>query len=426
MAKKIICLAMALMMLLACVACGESAGQSGSATPAPADTSGTAANVSSTPAEHGFDISKVDTSDWVKLDLSYAGYLPAENPIADLMFTPTVNKINELMPGWVNITLFPSETLLSQADIYEGVVSGVADIGYVDVSIVKELMPVTALWCDPSVSVSSTASATAALQEFIQTVDLPELDKVVVLQAQNCTWNQIVTNFKWTSVDELKGKQFCVTAAFADLVSALGAVPASISTAELYEASRSGLIDGAYYAITANYLGGAHEFLKYGCMTGLGSSPFLICMNKDVFSSMPATQQEFFLEACRQALWEEIIPAFPAIADLHEESLRVMEKGEYIYYELPDETLAEMKEMVSGIREEYIAENIDKYPDIQEAASLIDELTDKWNEWYPFGKFTLPWEMAMEGKVDEVMSDASIFQCDPYPEINGYTPVANR
>ena len=57
---------------------------------------------------------------------------------------------------------------------------------------------------------------------------------------------------------------------------------------------------------------------------------------------------------------------------------------------------------------------------------MIDSLTAKWNEWYPFGKFTLPWEMAMEGKVDEVMSDSSIFKCDPYPEINGYTPIAAR
>lgn len=397
--KKLACVTLVLIMLLALAACGPSGSTN---TPPSSDSpeassSGGATIGDISAGDHNFDITKVDTSDWVKMDLSYAGYLPAENPIANLMYTKTVEKIEELMPGWINITLFPSETLLSQADIYEGVISGVTDIGFVDVSIVAELMPVTALWCDPSVTITATSSATAALQEWLQMVELEELSDVVVLQGQTSTWNQMVTNFQWTTVDELSGKQICVTAAFTDLVSALGAVPASISTAELYEAARSGLIDGAYYAITANYLAGAHEFLKYGTVTTLGASPFLICMNKDTFNTMPKTQQDFFLEACRQAMWEEIIPDFPAVADFHEESLRAVESGDYIYYDLPEETIEDMRSRVGHLREEYLARYEGQYTNIREASDLIDELTAKWNEWYPAERYTLPFEMAMDG-----------------------------
>ena len=412
-------------MLLSLAACSGG-------TPAPAPDAGSSA---ATPAPAGgtdapagqFDIGAVDTSDWIQLDLSYATYLPAENPNVNLCFTSYQQKLDELMPGWVTLTIYPSGTLLSQADILEGVKSGVADLGMVDVSSVKELLPVTAMWSCPSTHVGSTASASAALQEWYEILQPEEYDGVVVLHMQANASGQLLTNFDWEDVSQVSGKQIRATAALADTVTALGATPVSIDTSELYEASRSGLIDGAYYTITAAYLQGAHEFLKYGTFMDMGATAYAYVMNQDVFEQMPESQQVFFMEAFRQAFWELIIPQIPVVMDIYEPCLQAIEDGDLKVKALSDETYEEMFAATAGIRADYIAMLESRgYSNAQEAADLLDQMVEKWNNWYPISKYQEGFFEAAAGRKDEYMAGLADFHVDPSPEITNYIPLADR
>ena len=420
--KKVVCLLLALVMLFSLAACGKE--PAAPATPAePADPAAPAEPAA--PADHGFDISKVDTSDWVQLELSYATYLAAENPIGALCFESWEAKLEELMPGWIELVIYPSGTLLAQADIFEGVESGVADMGMVDVSSVKELLPVCALWALPGTQATATTSGTAAMQEWVTRVQPAELDNVVVLHAQGNQAGQMVTSFQWDSVDDLAGKQLRATAAFSDIVTSLGATPVSVATSEMYEAARSGLIEGAYYTITANTINGSHEFMKYGTFTNMCTSPYLYVMNRDTFERMPETQQEFFLEAFEQAFWELIVPKLPEIGDIHEATQRAIEAGDYIVYELPEETLADVHARCEHITADYIAAN-SHVEGMQEAYDVLVEMTTKWNEWFPMEKYTGPFFTSAEKGFDYVLEHLDDYRPDPLPEIYGYIPLDQR
>jgi len=394
---------------------------------APAAAESSAAPEAAEDSGSEFDITKVDTSDWEKLDLSYATYLTADNPIGKLCTDAWQTKLDELMPGWVTITIYPSGTLLGQADIFEGVEQGIADLGMVDVSSVKELLPTCALWALPGTHASSTTAGSAAMNEWVNMVaeDLPELENVVVLHAQGNQAGQMVTAFQWDSIDQLKGKQLRATAAFADIVTALGATPVSVATSELYEASRSGLIDGAYYTITANYLQGSNEFLKYGTFTNMCTSPYLYIMNRDKLESLPETEQAFLKEAFAEAFWELVLPHLPDVGDIHEATQRAIESGDYIVYELPEETLNDLWETCGPITDKYIEEN-SSVPNLKENYDLLVKLTEKWNEWYPMERYVQPFMLSAEKGFDYVLEHIDEFAIDPLPEIYGYVPLDKR
>lgn len=134
------------------------------------------------------------------------------------------------------------------------------------------------------------------------------------------------------------------------------------------------LIDGAYYTIAASSLIGATEFLNYGTFMGMGTTPYAYIMNRNLFESLPETQQEFLLEVFKQALWEEIIPNFPAVMDRHQPTLQDIQNGKLIVKRLSE---AEYDRMYSAV--EYIRD------------ARMERVT-----------------------------------VDPYPEIHGYIPVADR
>lgn len=459
--KKIIALLLTAIMVLSLAACGSSGSASGNAPApsAPAASSATAeeskpaeaapaaeSSEASAPAEEaaepevdpndpkaiaeaaGYDYTKVDTSDWVTLDLSYAAYLPAGNPISDLMFTSLRDSCEKLMPGYVEMTLFASGTLVSQDDMLEGITNGVADCGMVDVGPVTAMLPVTALWGTGCYPTGSTTAITAAMQEWLQkNYDLPEFQDIVVLGMQGSACNQLATTKPWETLDDIKGLQCCVQGTYSEMLKAMGTVPVSMQTSELYEASRSGLIDGVFYTIGMVYLSGAQEYLKYSTTTGYGASPHLIAMNKDVFNSMPPLQQEFMMEAGREAIWEIVVPTMPTMGDMFEPSLWCIQDTDYTYFELPQETLDQIGELVAPLRQQYVDANIGANPEIADQAVQMEELSNKWNEWYPIERYLDPVKAAMNGTFGEWLENVEENTRLPeYPDIDGYVPVADR
>lgn len=433
MVKKIIALVLALVMVFALAACGEKPADPAPAPgpAAPADPAAPAEKSAKEIAEEaGYDYTKVDTSDWKTLDLSYAAYLPAGNPISDMLFNSLADACEKLMPGYINMTLFPSGTLVGQDDMLEGIADGVADLGMLEVGTVVSMLPVTAMWGAGCFKTTSTTACTAAMMEWLQNnYDLPEFEanNIVPLGIQGSAANQLCTTKEWQTLDDIKGMQCCVPGVYAPMLKAMGTVPVSMETSELYEASRSGLVEGAFYTLGMNYLCGSQEFLKRVCVTGYGGSAYLIPINADIFYSLPPIQQEFLREAGRQAIWETVMPWMPANGDMLEPSLWCIQDTDYAVFELPQETMDAIAAVVAPLRQEYLDSVKAEHPEIVEQTAEMERYSEKWSEWYPISRYLEPIQFAMDGKFAEFMENVNEYcKLPEFPEIEGYVPVAQR
>jgi len=291
MRKKMICVVLAIAMLLCLAACGSTG----------TETSEPSASSSTSEASNGVP------DDWVKLELSYATYLPEMNPNMQ-MYKHWITTLEKYMPGLITINFFPSGTLLSQSDTYEGVLAGTADIAVLDIGSVANLFPLSKIWSYPTIKVANATAASAAFTEWVWRYKPAEYDDVVFLFGQALGPLDFVTNFEVKDPSDLAGKQIRATMLGADIVSAYGAIPVTLETSELYEAARSGLIDGAYYGVTTAMLQGMTEFCNYCIKLDMGTPTYAYIMNKETFNRMPKSQQEAFKKAFAEAFFEYMLP----------------------------------------------------------------------------------------------------------------------
>jgi len=65
----------------------------------------------------------------IDLNLNLAHFFPATHPAETELVQGWAREVEEVTDGQIRVTSYPGETLLGGAEIYDGVVSGMADIG---------------------------------------------------------------------------------------------------------------------------------------------------------------------------------------------------------------------------------------------------------------------------------------------------------
>jgi len=431
--KRILGMTLAALMLVAMVAaCAPAApappaGGGGAA--AGGDGAAAGGGAADAPAgHHGYDINNVDTSDWVRLDMNYATFLPAENAAMNLNWTNQLAVGQELMGEYFDFTLFPLGTLLSQGDSWEGVLAGTAPIAFVDFAITPELLPLTTLWSFPSNNVGGTVAATAAFNEWMNILQPAEFNDVVLLSVQAAAGTTLSTSFRWERMEDLAGRQIGAMPALHPTLTALGAIPVNIPTADVYDAARSGLIEGMFWTIGATVNVGAQTYLPYQWFSQMGTGHYLgVIMNRPFYESLPQTQREFLREVFRRAMWERIVVQQPHRQDVFPPALEALAAGQMEVFTIDPVEHQRMRDTVAYLRDDYVADLIARgVPDAQRAADLLDEMTDKWRGWYTMEKFMTPFLAAMEGDHQRFIDDPSLMTPPPLPEVYGWTPSADR
>ena len=166
MKKRLTALVLAVLMLALLCACGGG-------TSAPA-TSTQPADSSAAPAEDN------GTADFVKLNLRFATFLTEQNPAQGVIDTLQA-KLDEYMPGYVEITTYGNGTLLTAGEIYSGVVNGTCDIGLVQPSLLPGQFPVSMIMEYPAIRYNSSEVGCRTWTEFLRENDLDEYKDVQVL-----------------------------------------------------------------------------------------------------------------------------------------------------------------------------------------------------------------------------------------------------
>ena len=207
-----------------------------------------------------------------------------------------MDKITDESGGQLQFRVFPKDSLVATADMWQGTAAGVVDISYafrydtVKTDFIRY------------VGYMMTGSKSG---EWGQRLQYDLWDKFPEFRAE---WsaNKIITlassspghlhfiDKKVITLDDFKGLQIRVSgAADADTVTALGATPEFFGMGETYEALQKNIVDGYVGASETLQNWRLAEVTKYTPLVGVRQATgFSLYMNWDTYNNLPADLQK--------------------------------------------------------------------------------------------------------------------------------------
>ncbi|MCL1828512.1 MAG: TRAP transporter substrate-binding protein DctP [Oscillospiraceae bacterium] len=370
--KRPISIILVLVLALALFAgCGGGGGGNAAATPPPA-SGGSAATPPPASGSNTNDPAPKDEP--VNINLTFAIYLGDTDPTT-LDNAHYLDMIRDYTDGTVDYTMYPSQTLCNGDEELDAVRSGLADVTFFPVAYGAGQLPVASILEYPGFAFNSDKAASYAFREWFNVLDLPELSDFKLLYAIGQGNGGFMTTFNVDRFDDLVDKQIRCMAAFVPIFEAYSIFPTVMVFSEVYEALRTGVVQGFYGMMHAGNVAKLYEVTSCVTLDPYFISSYIMVMNKDVWNSLSAGQKEAIEAATDDAFNDFLAPgraadALIAIDIFADNGLKILR--------LSDEDIAKMGELNSPIQENY-AKGVNGGP---EALALYRELSAKYNAVY--------------------------------------------
>jgi TRAP-type transport system periplasmic protein len=224
-----------------------------------------------------------------EIKLTFNNYLPPTH-VASKISAEWCQEVEKRTKGEVKVTHYPGGQLLKGPEVFEGVVNGIADIGFTNLAYTRGRFPEMEI-CDLPLGMPSGWVSTYVVNKFYQKYKPKEFDKVKVLYFAGSGPNLISTTQKSVhTLADLKGQTLRATGRVADTAEALGATSRPIAIGETYEAVKRNVISGVMLPLETMKSFRLGELLKF-CTTDwqVGNIyTFYAVMNKSKWDKLPA------------------------------------------------------------------------------------------------------------------------------------------
>jgi TRAP-type C4-dicarboxylate transport system substrate-binding protein len=284
-----------------------------------------------------------------QIKLTYANFPPAPTfPCVQMERWKT--EVEKRTGGKVAVQTFPGSTLLSAKNMFDGVVSGTADIGCLAMSYQPGRFPVSEA-IDQPVGFSSAKAASLALYDLIEKYKPKEFEQVKIITLFTCPPANIMTIKPVKSLKDLKGLELRVGGTQADIIKNLGGIPVAMPQSDTPEALQKGTVKGHVSSMEVlkdfNYA----AYTANATMVNLWVVTFSVVMNNDKWNSLPADVKKVIDDLRReQALWTGTY-----VDDHVKESLEwSKQKYNLQIFELPAGEKAEVPKLIKPLIDEYI------------------------------------------------------------------------
>lgn len=223
-----------------------------------------------------------------KIKLTYNNYLPPTH-MASKVSEAWCQEVEKRTNGEVKIQHFAGGQLLKPDNVFEGVVQGIADIGFTNLAYTRGRFPEMEI-CDLPLGMPSGWVSSHVVQDFYRKYQPKEFDKVKVIYFAASGPNLIGTTEKPVrTLEDLKGQTLRATGRIADTAAALGATARPMGIGETYEAVKRNVISGVMLPLETYKGFRLGELLKY-CTANwqVGNVyTFYAVMNKKKWDSLP-------------------------------------------------------------------------------------------------------------------------------------------
>jgi TRAP-type C4-dicarboxylate transport system substrate-binding protein len=246
-----------------------------------------------------FTLSTYCAADVIKLKL--ANYFPPTH-MNSVMMGKYCEELNKKLAGKVEITQYTGSTLLSAEKVAAGVQTGIADMGLSNLSYTRGRFPVMEIMELPLCFPSSWIAGHVAV-DFYNKFKPKDFDNYQVLMFSTSPINVVQTLSKPVkTLDDMKGLKLRGTGRLGDIVKALGGTPIPVSTPEMYDSMKRGVIEGALLPLETLKGFKTGELVKHVTASWkIGSAYcFYVLMNKNKWNSLPADVKNVILDFSKE------------------------------------------------------------------------------------------------------------------------------
>jgi TRAP-type C4-dicarboxylate transport system substrate-binding protein len=219
------------------------------------------------------------------IKLTYANFPPAST-FPCVQMERWAKEVKGKTNGKVDIQTFPGGTLLPAKNIFDGVISGVADIGNFAMSYQPGRFPVSEA-IDLPLGFSSAKAASMVLYDLIEKYKPKEFEKVKVITLFTCPPANIMTIKPVKSLADLKGLELRAGGTQADIVKNLGGIPIAMPQSDTPEALQKGTVKGNVSSMEVlkdfNYA----AYTPNVTIANLWVVSFGVVMNMDKWNALP-------------------------------------------------------------------------------------------------------------------------------------------
>lgn len=246
------------------------------------------------------------------ITLNYAHFMPSVTKQC-MLAEQWCREVEKRTNGRVKISFFPGSTLMTAPQTYDGIVKGIADIGWSILSYTRGRFPLTEV-IDLPLGYDSGYFATKLINDFYGRFKPKELGEVKVLYLHAHGPGLLVTKSPVSKLEDLRGKKIRSTGLSAKIVDALGGVPVALPIGETYDALMKGVAEGVLIPVEALQQWRLAEVTSYVTESygSAYSTGFFVAMNKEKWNVLSPDIQKTLEEVNREwiekngKLWDEI------------------------------------------------------------------------------------------------------------------------
>ncbi|MBM4279114.1 MAG: TRAP transporter substrate-binding protein, partial [Deltaproteobacteria bacterium] len=285
------------------------------------------------------------------VELKWGHFVPTSHAMHAEVIDPLTKEIEKATEGRVKITIYPGSTLAKPADLYDSVVTGIADFVYTLPAYSPGRLPLSE---GPELPFlfSSSKHVTETLYGLWE--KFPEFRKEFAEVKMCWIWagdpGQLFTRKPVRTMADLKGMKIRVHGpATKDLASAFGASPITSPVGEQYEMLKRGVIDGVFTPWSASFHFRLHEVTSHATIVNAYVPIMVTVMSKETFSKLSPKDQKIVDEMIGKKV---ALKGAGIYDDLALKSIDVHKKAGMQVYDLPS---AEMEKWRSATEPQYKA-----------------------------------------------------------------------
>ena len=317
-------------------------------------------------------------------EISFAHHWPAGHEVETVMAQGWAQAVEEATGGRVKVTTYPGETLIPAAENYEGVVTGLADVGLSVYAYTRGRFPVIETFLLPGINAKSAEALGLAATEVINEMNPEEIQDTKQLWTFGSGPMDLLSNVPVREMEDFRGLELGVPGGKGpDTLEALGGNPVSLPASEWYEALQKGVMQGGF--IAANAVEGfrlGEVTADYITLTPFMPQQLFFCvMNLDTWNSFPEDIQEIITEVTNEFYPNNV----PAVWDIKNVGAleRLAEEKDIEYIHLDDAEMEKWISMTEPIQAEYVEELNAKGFDGEAILQLVLDTIEKYNNSLP-------------------------------------------
>jgi len=313
-------------------------------------------------------------------EFSLAHFQPATHEVETILIQDWIKRIEEATDGRVKITSYPGGTLLQGPEVYEGVVSGVADIGHSCYAYTRGRFPVMEAMMVPGIEYNNAKVSDWVAMDVIKELNPAELEDVKHLFTWSTGRGDILSKAPVRNLDDLSGVELGVTAGErADALKSLGGTGTVMPMPEHFEAISRGITKGVVAPMETLKSFRIGEVTNY-----VTETPFLynqllfMVMNKDKWNSLPTDIQNT-IDETNERFYKESVAGF--YDELNETAIKwAQDEYSIEMITLSDQETQKWMDILNPLLDKRIAELNEKGLPGKEIMDTTLKLADKYNQ----------------------------------------------